>query len=462
MSDVETTAEQRELERLLALASFAILDTPPEPSIDDLTSLAADVCETSFALVSLVDADRQWFKSRHGLEMSETPREQSFCAHALAGTDLLVVPDTHTDPRFATNPLVTGDPHLRFYAGAPLSTADGHVLGTLCVLDTEPRELTEMQRTHLRILSAQVVSQLEIRKQSRQLAREVDARLAAHAALREQERMLDGVLQHTDVLIYAKDLDGRYVMTNPAFDRITKSSGGLIGRTDYDLFRVEIAGVNRRHDEIMLGSGERQVFSEELEHPDGAIHTYRSTKFPLVDDDGTVTGIGGVSTDITELAAARAALERSASTDPLTGSLNRRAWDDKLAALLEDARSTGAPLVIAVLDLDHFKAYNDAHGHNAGDVLLQRFAASAIALVRTGDVFARWGGEEFIVALPNTTTQDAEKILHRVKSSVPGAQTCSIGYATWDGVSPVSETVSHADAALYRAKRLGRDQIVRA
>ncbi len=461
-SAIGLAAEHSELERLLALASFAVLDTPPESDFDDLTSLAADVCATPFALVSLVDASRQWFKSQHGLTLTETPREQSFCAHALGGTGLLVVPDTHLDPRFSANALVTGNPHLRFYAGAPLVSDDGHVLGTLCVLDTAPRELSELQRTHLRVLSAQVVSQLEVRRQSRRLATEVATRLAAHAALREQQRMLDGVLQHTDVLVYAKDLDGRFVMTNPALEQLTQFDGGLIGRTDHDLFEAEIADVYRRNDRHILASGERQVFSEDLDHPDGSTHTYRSTKFPLVDDSGTVIGIGGVSTDITELVAARAALERSASTDPLTGSLNRRAWDSHMRALLAEARGTGTPLAIAVIDLDNFKTYNDTHGHNKGDVLLQSFATATLVILRNRDVFARWGGEEFILALPDTTLENTTQILDRVRSSVPGAQTCSIGYTTWDPPESLDDTITRADAALYRAKRLGRDQIAQA
>lgn len=274
--------------------------------------------------------------------------------------------------------------------------------------------------------------------------------------------MLDGVLQHADVLIFAKDLDGRFVMTNPAFDRAIQVAGGHIGRTDHDLFGAELAEVYRSNDKLMLASGERQVFSEDIDHPDGTSHTYRCTRFPLVDDDGTVMGIAGVSTDITELVAARAALERSASTDPLTGLLNRRAWDVRLGELVVDARRTGAPLVIAVIDLDNFKAYNDARGHNVGDALLQRFATTALSIVRSDDLFARWGGEEFILALPNTTSKSAEAILQRVMCSLPDLQTCSIGYATWDRTASLKETITRADAAMYRAKGLGRNQIVRA
>ncbi len=244
--------------------------------------------------------------------------------------------------------------------------------------------------------------------------------------------MLDGVLPHTDVLIYAEDLDGRFVMTNPVLEQITQVEGGLIGLTDHELFDAEIADVYRRNDTHMLASGDRQVFTEDLDHPDGSTRTYRSTKFPLVDDSGAIFGIGGVSTDITELMAARSALERFASTDPLTASLDRRAWHGRLQELLAEARGTDAPLAIALIDLDNFRIYNDTHGHNVGDVLLQSFAAAVLATLRSPDVFARWGGEEFILALPDTTLESAPQILYRVRLNVPAAQTCSIGYTTWN------------------------------
>ena len=117
------SVKQSEEDRLLALSAFAVLDTPPEQAFDDLTWLAAQLCEKPMALVSLVDADRQWFKSRRGLDLESTPREQSFCAYALRSPEVLEIPDTLLDPRFVSNPLVTGHPHLRFYAGAPLVTA---------------------------------------------------------------------------------------------------------------------------------------------------------------------------------------------------------------------------------------------------------------------------------------------------------------------------------------------------
>src|SRR6478672_527927 len=151
---------ENEAERLAALRGLGILDTPPELAYDDLSALAAHICQTPIALISLVDEDRQWFKSRVGWTTRETPREVAFCAHTILEPDLLVVPDASLDQRFANNPLVTSPPRIRFYAGAPLVNTDGHALGTLCVIDHKPRELTADQASALRALSHQVVAQL--------------------------------------------------------------------------------------------------------------------------------------------------------------------------------------------------------------------------------------------------------------------------------------------------------------
>ncbi len=156
-----------EAQRLVALESLHVLDSPSEASFDELTALASQICGTPIALVSLVDRDRQWFKSHHGLEVTQTPRDTAFCAHAINAPDeMMEVRDATLDPRFIDNPLVTGDPAIRFYAGAPLISADGYTLGTLCVIDRRARTLDAGQRTALQVLARQVVAQLERRGQS--------------------------------------------------------------------------------------------------------------------------------------------------------------------------------------------------------------------------------------------------------------------------------------------------------
>jgi PAS domain S-box-containing protein len=160
---VKAPLPRDEQARLNELYRYEILDTPPEKAFDDLTRQAAQICGTPIALVSLIDANRQWFKSKVGLGASETSRDVAFCAHAILQPDVLVVPDASADDRFCNNPLVTMDPHIRFYAGVPLVTAAGHAMGTLCVIDRVPRQLTPEQLEALRAMSRQVVRQLELR-----------------------------------------------------------------------------------------------------------------------------------------------------------------------------------------------------------------------------------------------------------------------------------------------------------
>jgi GAF domain-containing protein len=153
-----------EAARVAALEKYAILDTEPEQAFDDLTLLASYVCTTPIALISLVDENRQWFKSKIGLSVSETPRQVAFCSVAIQQPDVMVVPDTLQDERFRDNPLVVSGPRIRFYAGAPLINEDGQALGTLCVIDQKPRDITPEQKEALLALSRLVLAQLEFRR----------------------------------------------------------------------------------------------------------------------------------------------------------------------------------------------------------------------------------------------------------------------------------------------------------
>ena len=175
-----------------------------EPALDDLTELAAYVCDAPMSVVSFVATEHQRPSSWYGVEASETSEDLAYCAHTLSAPGALEISDTSLDPRLSDHPMVIGDPHVRFYGGVPLVTGDGHPLGTVSVMDVKPRSLSASQRKHLQIVANQVLEPSGTATPDATLRVGTDARLAADTALREQQRMLDGVLRYTDVLVYAK------------------------------------------------------------------------------------------------------------------------------------------------------------------------------------------------------------------------------------------------------------------
>ncbi|MBA2935428.1 response regulator [Sphingomonas sp. CGMCC 1.13654] len=198
-----------EAARLAALRDLGLLDTGPESGFDDLVEVARVLAGTPVALVSLIDAERQWFKARVGLDAAETPRSVAFCDHAIRGHDVLVVPDATRDPRFANNPLVTGDPFIRFYAGAPIRTPEGHAIGTVCVIDTAPRDRFD-QAPALAALARQAAALIEFRRMAR-----IDAAVRADV-LRDHDRLW--TLTHDLMLVC--DLDGTVMSANPAWQAV--------------------------------------------------------------------------------------------------------------------------------------------------------------------------------------------------------------------------------------------------
>ncbi len=276
-----------EVRRLAALRRFHLLDTLPEQALDDLTALAAHICGAPISLISLVDEKRQWFKSKIGLAASETPRDVSFCAHALHQAEIFIVPDATTDDRFADNPLVTGDPGIRFYAGAPLLTPEGQALGTLCVIDRVPRQLTEFQEQALRVLSRQVMAQLEFRRQTRELA--------------ARERLLQGIFDSEPECVKLAGPDGSLRMMNRAGLQMIEADSfeEVAGRSIYSLIvpedRAKFEALSARVFRGESGTAEFQIVGMK-----GARCWLETNATPLRDERGEVTALLGIARDVTE------------------------------------------------------------------------------------------------------------------------------------------------------------------
>ncbi|MET1757185.1 sensor domain-containing diguanylate cyclase [Novosphingobium sp. RD2P27] len=312
-----------ELARVAALQRLAVLDTGPEEPFENIVALVRAVLAVPMAAVSLLDEDRQWFKARSGVAVPETPREISFCTHTINQRDPLVIPDAIKDRRFADNPMVVGEPGIRAYAGVPLRTADGYNVGSLCAVDTRPREFGSAEIAMLSAFARVVVDQLELR--------------------------------------------------------------------------------------------------------------------------------------------------RIAGRDQLTGALTRRGFIESAMQEIERFRRYGRIASIVMIDIDHFKAINDTHGHPAGDAVLREVAGILRGQERASDLLGRIGGEEFAMLMPETNAQGALAVAERLRAAIAttpveagsGIQlqvTASFGIAQLDAaiINP-DGWFAAADVPLYAAKRAGRN-----
>lgn len=294
-----TSSRVSESERLAALRGFDVLDTPPEEAFDRVTRLAAALIGAPIALVSLVDEHRQWFKSAVGLEARETPRRDSFCDHAIHEEGGLVVEDARVDPRFAGNPMVLGSPHIRFYAGMPLTIRSGHRIGTLCVLDHEPRRLDPERRRLLGDLAAMVVDALELRAALRLSRAETNLNRVERELLKSAA-LTRTVVEESEDPIFVKDRSGRYLLLNQACARaIGHPSHAILGKTDDDILPPEVLAPLREIDRRVIETGRSITVEETLPSPEG-VRIYWARKSPLTDEDGAVIGLVGIARDITD------------------------------------------------------------------------------------------------------------------------------------------------------------------
>ncbi|GAA4426917.1 PAS domain S-box protein [Acidovorax lacteus] len=297
----------QETDRLQALHALQLLDTAPEPAFDALTRLAASVLQVPIAAVSLVDLHRQWFKSQLGLDVSETPRDAAFCAHAILGDGPLVISDAQQDPRFADNPLVTGAPHIRAYAGVPLRTSDGMAIGTLCAIDRRPRQFSPEQLQQLRDLAVLATREVQSREQAgRARAVAVHSQQKADA----QEQLYQTTFDLAGVGIAHVGMDGRCLRLNPKFCEILgRSANELRSLRFQDLSHPDDVALDQGHlRELMAGHGSSYTLEKRYLRPDGGLVWAQLTVTLVRDGLGVPQYFLSLVQDITQRRSAEDAL----------------------------------------------------------------------------------------------------------------------------------------------------------
>ena len=276
--------------RVATLERYNILDTPPEKTLDDITALAAQICGTPIAFISLIDKNRQWFKSKFGIEISQTPRNVAFCNHTIQHQDLFIVPDATKDERFVNNTLVTGPPNICFYAGTPLISPDGAAIGALCVIDHEPRVLTPLQEKGLRILGRQVITHLELRCKAHEL-------LESENKFRMLSNNIDDVLWITSTdskEVYYVSLGYEKIWGRKVMDLYANSQDWIntIVPEDRQMVLDSLAKLRKNKQNLSV--------EYRIRRPNGEIRWIHGRGFQVLNSDGKLERLTGIASDITE------------------------------------------------------------------------------------------------------------------------------------------------------------------
>ena len=404
-----------ELERLETLCDYEVMETPAEPAFERLVHLTSRVFGVPMAMISLLDQQRQWTKARVGVPVLDGRRDLSFCGHAILRNDVMVVLDASQDWRFSDNPLVTGAPQIRFYAGAPLTAPNGMRLGTLCIMDSQPRgDFDAVAQANLSDLACAVMDALESRR--------VNARLyETEEQLRSEQRLLTETFSALEEGVVVQDSNGQIISANSSAARVLGlSMDQLLGRTSFDprwrAVREDGTPFPGEDHPVSIALRDGVAVSNVLmgvHHSDADMAWISINARPLFrqGEDKAYAAVGSFS-DVTDQHNRQAQLEFKVYHDALTGLPNREAFLE----LLEQKR--GSSFALGFLDLNDFKTVNDRLGHAAGDQLLKQIAQRLSMHLRSGDVLARLSGDEFALYLPEVRF---EAQLLKVRSRIQSA-----------------------------------------
>ena len=441
-----------EADRLDALAEYGLSSGDSQADVGPLLQLASKLFDVSTVLLSLVEEHRQIFAAKVGIDLCSTDRSMSFCAHALQQSEILFVADATQDERFRDNPLVTGDPRIRFYAGQPLITPTGHVIGTLCLIDGRPRAVfCDADRAHLKSLADLVLDKLELRRleRVRQEGQDRFERIAATSP--------DGVI--------CADEAGRITFWNAAAQcmfgyTVQQALGRPLELIVAERLRQANGGAHGAASEVAL-----RLVGTTVQLP---ARRSDGTEFPIElsvstwSENGRAS-FGATIRDISGRRANEKRLHRLAHLDALTELPNRMVLRQKL----DEVAAAGGPAALITLDLDGFKEVNDTLGHSTGDRLLQIVAQRLVACAGPQDTVARLGGDEFALLLATTNSPviaaaTADRVLAALLEpfDVDGAPV-SVAASAGLALHPVDgaraeDLLANADLALYQAKAEGR------
>lgn len=504
--------EQR---RLAAIRRLGILDTPPEERFERLTRIAQRFYRVPIALFTVVDEERQWFKSKQGIDLGETHRSIAFCDHAIKRDTVFIVEDATRDPRFRNNPMVTGEDHVRFCAGMPVREPSGYKIGTLCIIDTEPRQVPEFELDVLRSLASLIEDEIErayqavhpeefvsISQLTRAIHRAQNIFLTHEDETAAFELMLSDLLALTDSQfgfigeVLQRDTGERFLkigaITNIAWSAETEALYQEVKRRGMVFDNPDnLIGASLESGQMVLAN-EFETDPRRGGLPEGhpTIRAYLGIPIfsghSLIGMVGLANRSGGYSEALAEeldpllqtvgqlierkqlyreKLEHKQSLERAANYDALTGLPNRRRLTEIFEEELVEADRRQGLLSVCFIDLDGFKEINDEFGHAVGDMILKTIAERLQASVREHDIIARLGGDEFVAILRDVDEAPVyQRILEAVRQPVTHRQhklqlSCSMGITVYpeDNADP-DLLLRHADQAMYAAKESGKNQ----